>query len=140
MTPDQFIELKSNSDLRAHLVKFVTLGCFRNSKLEELHTGKSPRSKTGDYSDVKVFTPYGEIPWNELSRLNNDEMKELMIDVVNRTDRYLGGLLVTKKGEEVMETLKTYDPVSKWNDPDRLTVEEVDELDELIKSLKARMN
>ena len=89
---------------------------------------------------MKVVTPYGEIPWNELSRLNNDEMKELMIDVVTRTDRYLGGILVTKKGEEVVETLKTYDPVAKWNDPDRLTVEEVDELDEIIKSLKARMN
>jgi hypothetical protein len=61
---------------------------------------------------VKVVTQYGEIPWNELSRLNNDEMKELMIDVVNRTDRYLGGILVTKKGEEVVETLKTYDPVA----------------------------
>ncbi|PYX54081.1 MAG: hypothetical protein DMG76_23095 [Acidobacteria bacterium] len=46
---------------------------------------------------MKVVTPYGEIPWNELSRLNNDEMKELMIDVVNRTDRYLGAILVTKK-------------------------------------------
>src|SRR5216683_2470815 len=100
MTPDQLIELKSNPDFRAHLVKFVALQCFRNSKLEDLHTGKSPRSKTGDYSD--------------------DEMKELMIDVVNRTDRYLGGILVTKKGKEVVETLKTYDPVAKWNEPDRL--------------------
>jgi hypothetical protein len=140
MTPDQLIELKSNPVHRAHLVKFIALECFRNSKLEDLHTGKSPRSKTGDYSDVKVVTPYGEIPWNELSRLNNDEMKELMIDVVNRTDRFLGGLLVTKKGEEVIDTLKTYDPAAKWNDPDGLSVEEVDELDELIKSLKARMN
>jgi hypothetical protein len=73
VTPDQLIELKSSPVFRAHLVKFVALECFRNSKLEELHTGKSPRSKTGDYSDVKVVTPYGEIPWNELSRLNNDE-------------------------------------------------------------------
>ena len=92
MTPDQLIELKRNPDFRARLVKFVALQCFRNSKLEDLHTGRSPRSKTGDYSDVKVVTPYGEIPWKELSRLNNDEMKKLMIDVVNRTDRYLGGI------------------------------------------------
>jgi hypothetical protein len=118
MTPDQLIELKSNPELRAHLVKFVALECFRNSKLEYLHAGNSPRSKIGDYSDVKVVTPYGEIPWTEVSRLNDDEMKELMIDVVNRTDRYLGGILVTKKGAEVVETLKTYDPVAKWNDPE----------------------
>jgi hypothetical protein len=45
-------------------------------------------------------------------------MKELMIDVVNRTDRYLGAILVTKKGAEVVETLKTHDPVAKWNDPE----------------------
>ena len=95
MTPDQLIELKSNPDLRAHLVKFVALECLRNSKLEDLHTGISPSSKTGDYSDVKIVTPYGEIPWTQVSRLNNDEMKELMIDVVNRTDRYLGAVLVT---------------------------------------------
>jgi hypothetical protein len=37
MTPDQLIELKRNPDLRVHLVKFVALECFRNSKLEELH-------------------------------------------------------------------------------------------------------
>ena len=118
MTPDQLIELKSNPKFRAHLVKFVALHCFRNTKLENLHAGKSPSSKTGDYSDVKVVTPYGEIPWTEVSRLNDDEMKELMIDVVNRTDRYLGAILVTKKGAEVVETLKTYDPVAKWNDPE----------------------
>jgi len=89
MTPDQLIELKSNPVLRAHLVKFVALECFRNSKLEEPHMGKSPRSKTGDYSDVKVVTPYGEIPWNDLSRLNDDEMKELMIDVVTAAGPFL---------------------------------------------------
>jgi len=38
MTPDQLIELKSNSDFRAHLVKFIALEGFRNSKLEDLHT------------------------------------------------------------------------------------------------------
>jgi hypothetical protein len=32
---------------------------------------------------VKVVSPYGEIPWNKLSRFDNDEMKTLMIDVVN---------------------------------------------------------
>jgi hypothetical protein len=46
---------------------------------------------------VKVVTPYGDIPWNELSRLNNHEMKKLMIDVVNRSGRYLGAILVTKE-------------------------------------------
>lgn len=118
MTPDQLLELKNNPTLRLRLAKFFALECFRNSKLEDLHLGKSPMSKTGDYSDVKVVTPYGEIPWNELSRLNNDEMKELMIDVANRCDRYLGAILVTNKGADVVETLKTFDPAAKWNDPE----------------------
>jgi hypothetical protein len=69
MTPDQLIELKRNSVLRGRLAKLFALECFRNSKLEDLHTGKSPSSKTDDYSDVKVVTPYGEIPWNNLSCL-----------------------------------------------------------------------
>ena len=62
--------------------------------------------------------PYGEIPWNEVSRFNDDEMKELMIDVVNHTDRYLGAILVTNKGAEVVENIKMYDPAPKWNDPE----------------------
>ncbi|MBI1686800.1 hypothetical protein [Caulobacter hibisci] len=56
----------------------------RNSRLEELHQGVSPGSAVGDYSDVKVVTPYGEIPWRQVSRLDDDEMKELMIEVVDR--------------------------------------------------------
>jgi len=37
--------------------------CVRNTGLEDLHAGVAPSSATGDYSDVKVVTPYGEIPW-----------------------------------------------------------------------------
>ncbi|WP_205685453.1 hypothetical protein [Caulobacter zeae] len=56
----------------------------RNSRLEELHAGVSPASAVGDYSDVKVVTPYGDIPWAEVSRLCDEEMKSLMIEVVDR--------------------------------------------------------
>jgi len=38
--------------------------CVRNTSLEDLHAGIFPGSETGDYSDVKVVTPYGEIPWS----------------------------------------------------------------------------
>lgn len=30
--------------------------------LEDLHAGIFPSSQRGDHSDVKVVTPYGEIP------------------------------------------------------------------------------
>jgi ligand-binding SRPBCC domain-containing protein len=45
----------------------------------------APDSKAGDYSDVLVSTPFGEIPWPKLSRFDDEEMKALMIDVVQKT-------------------------------------------------------
>jgi len=62
--------------------------CVRNA-LENLHAGIFPSSRTGDYSDVTVVTPYGEIPWTELSRISDGEMKPLMIDIVNKTFTFL---------------------------------------------------
>jgi hypothetical protein len=43
-----------------------------------------PSSKAGDFSDAKLVTLYGEIPWNKLSRIRNDEMREFMKQVVDR--------------------------------------------------------
>ncbi|MGQ3044126.1 MAG: hypothetical protein ACT6R7_16860 [Brevundimonas aurantiaca] len=63
--------------------------CFRNSCLEDLHAGTTPASMTGDYTDVVVKTPYGDIPWNTLSRLSDDEMRRLMIEVVDRVYTFL---------------------------------------------------
>lgn len=57
--------------------------CVRNGYLEDLHAGTQPATKAGDYSDVKVVTPYGDIAWNEVSRIDNDQMKALMKDIVN---------------------------------------------------------
>jgi len=47
--------------LAGRLAKLIAFECFRNTELENLHAGKFPSSKTGDYSDVKVVSPYGEI-------------------------------------------------------------------------------
>ena len=60
------------------LVKKIVMHCVRNTYLEDLHAGTFPDSKTGDYSDVKVVSPYGEIPWNQLGRISDEEMKKLM--------------------------------------------------------------
>src|SRR6516165_11754862 len=70
--------------LQQRLAKYMVLHCFRNSMLEDLHAGISPSSAAGDYSDITVTSPYGVIPWNNVSRFNDDEMKRLMIDVVDR--------------------------------------------------------
>ncbi|WP_312404576.1 hypothetical protein [Brevundimonas sp.] len=62
---------------------------MRNTVLEDFHAGRFPISVVGDYSDVRVVTPHGDIAWNELSRISDDEMKALMIQVVNRVFTYL---------------------------------------------------
>jgi hypothetical protein len=62
--------------------------CVRNS-LEDLHAGIFPSSRTGDYSDVTVVTPHGDIPWNRLARISDEEMKPLMIGIVNKSFTFL---------------------------------------------------
>jgi hypothetical protein len=69
--------------MAAALAKAITALCVRNTYLEDLHSGTTPSSKTGNYSDVKIVTPYGEIPWNKLSRISDAEMKRLMKEIVN---------------------------------------------------------
>ncbi len=85
------------------LAKALALACVRNGFLEELHCGKGVQSKTGDYSDVAVITPDGEIAWNELSRINDDEMKQLMQEVVNK----LYTVLLNMESREFMSALMT---------------------------------
>jgi hypothetical protein len=63
--------------------------CVRNSQLENLHAGTTPGTAVGDFSDVKVVTPFGDIPWNQLSRLSDEEMKALMIEVVNKVYTFI---------------------------------------------------
>ena len=59
--------------------------CVRNTQLETLHAGLTPFTRTGDYSDVFVVDANGRrIPWSEVSRIDEDEMRDLMRDIVNR--------------------------------------------------------
>jgi uncharacterized protein YlaN (UPF0358 family) len=64
------------------LAKLLTvIGVRNNTELENLHCGKSPSSETGDFSDVKVVSPNREIEWNRLSRLDDEEMRSLMLSI-----------------------------------------------------------
>lgn len=103
--------------LQQRLAKYMVLHCFRNSMLEDLHAGISPSSAAGDYSDVKVSSPYGVIPWPEVSRLNDDEMKRLMIDVVNRAYRFIHTLFDEETGATLLLLLAQHDPLPRWNKP-----------------------
>ena len=103
--------------LQQRLAKYLVLRCFRNSVLEDLHAGTAPSSKCGDYSDVEIRTPYGAIPWNKLSRLDDAEMKVLMIDVVNRTYQFIRELFDEETGGKLLLGLAAQDPVPKWENP-----------------------
>src|SRR5258708_7860120 len=95
----------------------IVLECFRNSALEDLHAGISPSSAAGDYSDVLVNSPYGTIPWPQISRLNDEEMKQLMIDVVDRTYRFIHRLFDEAEGGVLLLSLAERDPAPKWLTP-----------------------
>jgi ligand-binding SRPBCC domain-containing protein len=110
-------EMATNELVRIRLAKLMALECFRNSRLEDLHAGIYPSSQIGDYSDVKVVTPYGEIPWERLGRFSDDEMKLLMIDVVDHCYEFLSELLDQRSAAVLVKRLKLRDPLPRWNNP-----------------------
>lgn len=63
------------------MARQIALEAVRNTLLEDFHCGTSPSSKVGDFSDVKVVSPYGEIPYKKLSRLSDSEMRTLMLEI-----------------------------------------------------------
>jgi hypothetical protein len=73
----------------ALLAKSIAALCVRNTFLEYLHAGTIPSSESGDYADVKVVTPYGEIPWRDISRISDAEMKRLMKEIVDKVYTFL---------------------------------------------------
>lgn len=82
--------------------------CVRNTQLENLHTGIFPASQSGDYADVKVVSPFGEIPWNEVSRISDPEMKSLMIEIVDKVFTFLVHC----------DHLSDRPSHAKWNEPE----------------------
>ena len=111
-------KLLTNETIRKRLAKAIALNCFRNTELENLHAGISPSTKTGNYSDVKVVTPYGEIPWKNLSRFSDAEMKVLMIDVVDTTYTLLTMFAQSPSfRKDILKALEKRDFEPTWNEP-----------------------
>ncbi|WP_254660308.1 hypothetical protein [Ketogulonicigenium vulgare] len=53
--------------------------------IEELHAGTVPVTHTGDYSDVFIIDADGrQIPWSGASHLDDDQMRNLMQQIVDR--------------------------------------------------------
>ena len=67
------------------VAKLMALTCVRNTKLEDIHAGIVPVTRTGDYSDVTVVDADGQqIPWPRVSHFDDDAMRVLMRQVVDR--------------------------------------------------------
>lgn len=80
---------KIQKTLAHRLAKYMGIMCVRETLIEEFHAGKFIKSETGDFSDVKVVTPSGEIPWSEVQRINDTEMKKINQDVLNKLYTFL---------------------------------------------------
>ena len=71
--------------IAAKLARIMAMLCVRNTHLETIHAGRTPITRTGDYSEVFVVDAEGRrIPWTDVSHIDEDEMRELMRDIVNR--------------------------------------------------------
>ena len=106
------------------LAKIMAAACVRRGYLETLHAGRAPVTRAGDYSDVRVIDAEGtEIPWNQVSRINQDEMKSLMISVVNRLYTFLARTLFSGSADKEFEQAldRAAAPWTKgWAEPEYL--------------------
>jgi hypothetical protein len=116
----RFSAKKSQSEF----AKLIAAACMRRGYLEKLHHGVTPVTRMGDYSDVKVIDAEGrEIPWNQISRINQEEMKTLMVGVVNRIHTLLARTLFsTAEDKAFLQALdRAAAPWTKaWDEPQYL--------------------
>ncbi len=108
---------KTEKRIAAKLAKVAAMVSIRNTLLETLHDGETPKTKTGDFSDVKVIDGEGrEIPWKEVSRITDDEMRAFIKQAVNRLYTWY------LNSEELSENAYVKDWISfvqtKYDDPE----------------------
>jgi hypothetical protein len=110
-----------NKEEARRMALSMAVYCVRNTFLENLHAGIAPSSKAGDYSDVKVVSPYGEIPWRRLSRFDDNEMRTLMKEVVNK----IYTVLLRMDDPDFIDGLKRWGRlfVRNWDEPQDLEAE-----------------
>ena len=106
---------KDEERAAASLARGMAMICVRNSMLEDLHAGLVPMTKTGDFSDVVVIDGTGRrIPWPELSRLDDGEMRDLMRQVVNR----LYTFMLRIDEPEFRDAIDPWmNAAARWDDP-----------------------
>ena len=102
-------------EITATLTKTMALLCVRNTKLEDIHAGITPQTRTGDYSDVFVIDADGrKIPWPRVSHFDDDAMRDLMRQVVDRL--YTFDMLLDVPG--FLESIGIWmRAAQRWDDP-----------------------
>lgn len=106
---------KQKREYFERLAVAISLHCFRNSDLEDLHAGPDPASVTGDYADVMVRSADRDIPWSQVARISDDEMKALMIGVV---DRVFTVLVAMEENDALLRLLtQSQREYEIWNKP-----------------------
>ncbi|MBF0116639.1 MAG: hypothetical protein HQM04_16545 [Magnetococcales bacterium] len=107
---------RNEQRITVQLAKMLAMLCVRNTRLEDLHAGRVPVSRTGDFSDVRVIDADGnEIPWLEVSHFDDDEMKALMKQIVNR----LYTFHLKADDPDFQRFLDRWAPVAgRWDEPE----------------------
>lgn len=102
--------------IAAKLAKTMAMLCVRNTHLETIHAGKTPVTRTGDWSDVTVVDADGNrIPWTDASHISDNEMRDLMRDIVNRL--YTFHLCAEDPGLQA-EIERWMTVAGKWGEPE----------------------
>ena len=102
--------------IAAKLARIMATLCVRNTRLETLHAGLTPVTRTGDYSDVFVEDADGRrIPWSEVSHIDEDEMRALMQEIVNR----LYTFHLTADDPKLQATIERWmGAATRWDEPE----------------------
>ena len=105
---------KDDHDISNLAKLLAVMGVRNNTGLENLHSGFSPRTETGDFSDVKVLTPHGELEWRNMSRISDVEMRLLMLSIERALESTLRAYVSLSDNEKdslfkFIETQRTYD-------------------------------
>jgi len=102
--------------IAARLAKVMAMMCVRNTRLEDLHAGLVPVTRTGDYSDVVVLDADGRrIPWLEASHIDDDQMRDLMRQIVDRLYTFHLKCDDTEFQHEIDRWMTV---AGKWDDPE----------------------
>ena len=101
--------------LQSLLIRTMVLVCVRNSKIEDIHAGLAPVTKTGDYSDVTVIDADGRrIPWPDVSHIDDEQMRDFMRQVVDRIHTFT----TRASAPDFLDRIASWmDVASRWDEP-----------------------